>query len=138
MRSVIVDASIALKWVVTEEDSDAALALAEREMAAPTLLHVECANALWAKARRKELTPAEVLQRTKALSTAPIEWVPVETLIEEAVGLALKLGHPVYDCLYLALAARRGWQLVTADRRFADAVRRHEDLAPLLILLSEL
>jgi len=93
---------------------------------------------VWAKARRKELTPAEVLQRAKALSTAPVEWVPLETLIEEAVGLALRLSHPVYDCLYLALAARRGWQLVTADRRFADAVRRHEDLAALLVLLSEL
>jgi predicted nucleic acid-binding protein len=117
MKSVVVDASIALKWVVEEEDSKAALALAELEMAAPTLLHVECANALWAKARRHELTPAEALQRVKVLSTAPVEWVPLETLVEDAVGVALRLGHPVYDCLYLALAARRGWKLVTADRR---------------------
>jgi predicted nucleic acid-binding protein len=93
---------------------------------------------LWAKARRNELAPAEALQRVKALSTAPVEWVPLETLVEAAVGLALRLGHPVYDCLYLTLAARRGWKLVTADRRFADTVRRHEDLAPLLVLLSEL
>lgn len=138
MTPVVVDASVALKWVVEEEGSAAALALADREMAAPTLLQVECANALWAKARREELTQAEVVRRVKALSGAPVEWVPLEDLMEEAVDLALTLRHPVYDCLYLALAIRRGWPVVTADRRFADAVRRHDDLAKHLVLLSEI
>ncbi len=51
--TVIVDASIALKWVIEEDGSDAAGALLlEQLLAAPVLLTIECANGLWAKARR--------------------------------------------------------------------------------------
>lgn len=42
----------------------------------------------------------------------------------EALDLALELKHPAYDCFYLALAIRQGTVCVTADTRFADAVRR--------------
>jgi predicted nucleic acid-binding protein len=55
--TVIVDASVALKWVLEEDGSDHASALlAEQPLAAPDLLVVECANVLWAKARRRVLT----------------------------------------------------------------------------------
>jgi predicted nucleic acid-binding protein len=59
MSAVIVDASVAIKWVVQEEGSDTAAALAGQALSAPTLLTVECANVLWVKARRGELTSAE-------------------------------------------------------------------------------
>ena len=55
--TVIVDASVALKWVLQEEGSEAAeLLLLEEPLAAPDLLIVECANVLWRKARRGALT----------------------------------------------------------------------------------
>lgn len=41
-----------------------------------------------------------------------------------ALDLATRLDHPVYDCLYLALALDRGAALATADRRFAAAITR--------------
>ena len=43
----------------------------------------------------------------------------------------------VYDCMYLALAQRLGARLITADRRFADAVAR-TDHADLVVALNEL
>jgi predicted nucleic acid-binding protein len=36
------------------------------------------------------------------------------------------LDHPVYDCLYLALAHRIGATLVTADARFVNALAETE------------
>ena len=36
--------------------------------------------------------------------------------------MAHELGHPVYDCLYLALAEREQSVAITADRAFADRV----------------
>jgi predicted nucleic acid-binding protein len=45
------------------------------------------------------------------------ELVPAASLRERAFAMALELGHPVYDCFYLALAERRRTQLVTADSR---------------------
>lgn len=61
MRTIVVDASVAIKWVVEEEGSDAAAALADQDLTAPSLLMVECANVLWVKARRGELTSSEAL-----------------------------------------------------------------------------
>ncbi len=44
-------------------------------------------------------------------------------LCERAFDIAFTLGHPVYDCLYLACAEASDAVLVTADRRFHAAVQ---------------
>ena len=137
MTAIVVDASVALKWVVDEEGSDAAVALAQHELTAPDLFRVECANALWAKARRGELSEEEVVERVRALGTVPLALVAQVELLEEAVGLALMLDHPVYDCLYLALAVQRDAPIVTADRRFFAAAQQNADHADRVILLND-
>jgi predicted nucleic acid-binding protein len=49
----VVDASVALKWVIDEDGSEAAGALLlEEPLAAPDLLMVECANVLWTRGAR--------------------------------------------------------------------------------------
>ena len=126
MTSIVVDASVAFKWVVEEEDSDAAVAVAQNDLWAPDLLRTECANALWAKARRGELDHAEVVERNDALAAAPMTLVAQQEVLADAVRLALELEHPVYDCLYLALAIRHDTYVVTADRRFLGVVRRSD------------
>ena len=55
------------------------------------------------------------------LRDMPLRWNDDETVTADAVRLALALDHPVYDCVYLALAHRIGATVVTADRRFANA-----------------
>ena len=42
---------------------------------------------------------------------------PDRHLQAEALALAIHLQHPVYDCLYLALARREAATLITTDRR---------------------
>jgi len=59
-------------------------------------------------------------------------------LAPEAFRLARLLDHPVYDCLYLALAMESGAPVVTADRRFAAAAARDAASAPLVVALSAL
>jgi predicted nucleic acid-binding protein len=122
---VIIDASVALKWVVDEKGSEAAAALAGTSLSAPDLLLVECANALWAKTRRGELTPDEARERVRVLARSPVRLVPLPDLVPAAAELAEELTHPVYDCLYLALAIRHRSPLITADRRFVEAVQGH-------------
>ena len=56
---IVVDASIALKWVIPEPDSDAANALRAAELIAPALWLAEAANALWRHARLGKITAAE-------------------------------------------------------------------------------
>lgn len=127
MTELVIDASVALKWVVEEDGSDAAVALLGRNLAAPDLLVTETANALWRRVRRGELTAEEALRRVDELGRAPLELVASEELIGSAVRLAIELGHPVYDCLYLALAIARDCPVVTADARFAAALGGHRE-----------
>jgi predicted nucleic acid-binding protein len=134
----VVDASVALKWVIAEEGSEAATALSGESLSSPSLLLGECANALWVKAHRRELTTEEVLERLALLRGAPVLLVPIEDLIDDATRLAIDLDHPVYDCLYLALALRQDSRLITADQQFARTVSRDRALANRVVMLGEL
>ncbi len=62
--------------------------------------------------------------------------VPSAELVERACTLALGLDHPVYDCLYLALAEREGVALVTADRSLQEKAARGADALPVVLLGS--
>ena len=123
---IVVDASFALKWVKPEDQSDAALVLlgGSELMIAPAFWLVETANALWKSVRRAELTPAQAVRRQATLREAPLSARDDAPLIVPALELATTLDHPIYDCLYLALALQEHATLVTADRKFAASVRR--------------
>ena len=126
---------MALKWVVEEEGSEGALALKGRDLAAPSLLRVEAANALRTLAARRAIAPAEALDLLGLLQEAPMALVePDDALERRALEIALQLGHPVYDCVYLALAERMGRRLVTADGRLLRAVRAKEHAARVVAL----
>ena len=47
-----------------------------------------------------------------------------EPLIPSAFRLALELEHPLYDCIYLALAVETKAKLITADGKFVTACQR--------------
>jgi predicted nucleic acid-binding protein len=118
---IVVDASVALKWVLTERDSDAAIALRNDELIAPDLWLVEAANGLWRHVRLGEITTAQALRYLRDLIDAPVTSMPVEPHLPAALRLAIALRYPIYDCLYLAVALHRDAPVVTADRRFAAA-----------------
>ena len=80
-----VDASVAVKWVVGEAGSDAAVLLRESRLFAPDLWIAECANVLWKKVRRAELTAAEAEVAAMALESADVEMVPTRPLMARAV-----------------------------------------------------
>ena len=119
MNTLVIDASIAIKWVIEEEGTPQALALRRKaKLLAPELLVAECANILWKKARRNELSREEALLAARLLQTAAIELVPTRSLLAAATRIAIELDHPAYDCLYLALAIENDCRFVTADERF--------------------
>lgn len=121
--TVIVDASVALKWVVAEKGSDAARTLLKNEtLAAPDLLLVECANVLWVMARSKQLSSMDATAAFAAIQGAPVRSVPSRQHIEGALRIAFELDQPVYDCLYLTVALAERATFVTADMAFLKAV----------------
>lgn len=134
--SIVIDASVALKWVLDEPGQAEADALLDEELIAPSLWLLEAANALWRRSVRGELTAAEAEERLGELFHAPVTSIRIEEDLVSAARLAAELSHPVYDCLYLALALREHSCLVTADRRFHAALADHPTAAGAVRLLA--
>ncbi len=124
--SVTVDASVAVKWFVSEPRHEEARLLSDPDIEryAPTFLVIECANALWKKVHRGEI--ADLTPTFEALLNLPeaVAFHPTRDLLARAGQLAVALGHPVYDCLYLACAEATESVLVTDDRRLRRVARR--------------
>jgi len=120
---IVIDASIAFLWFANEPDRFGADELLESEatLLAPDLMAVEATNAWWKKLRRHEMERADVEQAITNLHALGIAWTPSAMLLPSAARLAVELGHPVYDCLYLALATSHGARLATGDARLRRA-----------------
>ena len=124
----VVDASVAVKWLIAEDGSDIAremVAKGER-LHAPRLMASELANALWRKARLGEIERGDAGIMLASVPQMPVRWGDDEIICGDAVRLALALDRPVYDCVYLALAHRIGAIVVTADLRFVNALASTE------------
>jgi predicted nucleic acid-binding protein len=123
--SIVIDASVAVKWVLSEVDSDAADALLdEPSLIAPAIWLVEAANALWRRSRAGEISTEGAKARLIELLKAPVASLAVDLYLDAALDLAAALGHPIYDSLHLAVAIQHGTHVVTADRRFASLAGR--------------
>lgn len=139
---LVVDASVAVKWIVDERGGDDARRLADRfgdDLQAPDLLHVEVMGTLVRLANQRVRTRGQVRRDLDwwaeawgdgALRTHRV----TQVLACDAARIAIDLGHPIKDCVYLALALQLGCPLVTADVKFRDrAVGRY----PAIKLLAE-
>jgi predicted nucleic acid-binding protein len=134
--TLIVDASVALKWVLQEAGSEAAIDLvASDSLAAPDLLFVECANVLWRKVRRGQLAPAAAAPALASIGATPIRAIPVAPHAAAALAIAVELNQSAYDSLYLAAAIAERAIMVTADEAFARAVMAHPVYASAMRLL---
>ena len=122
-RGFVVDTSVAIKWVIEEEDSGTAELLQDADMVAPALFRIEAANVLRTLAMREAISARQALDLFTFLQAAPVTIIDAdETLEHRALELAHELRHPVYDCVYLAVGERMDRTLVTADRRFLSAL----------------
>jgi predicted nucleic acid-binding protein len=118
--TVVVDASVALKWFVTEDGSEAARSLHGAALLAPELIVAEVANGLWRMARCSRLLPEAPRLALARLPRYFAVLEPLAGLAVRASEIAAELDHPVYDAFYLALAEANRTVVVTADRRLLD------------------
>jgi predicted nucleic acid-binding protein len=136
-ESFVVDTSVAIKWIVDEEGSDKAEFLQGTDMVAPALFPIEAGNVLRTLAAKQVLANERAIDLFLFLQTAPVTIIDADELLERrALELALALEHPIYDCVYLALAERMDRRLVTADRRFIKTLSGTEHAARVLALES--
>jgi predicted nucleic acid-binding protein len=121
---LVVDASVVIPCFVPERFSEAARGwiVAADLLLAPELLSLECANALWKKARVGELTLHDARSALDRIVSGFIELRSSTALAPIALELGAELNHPVYDCVYMALAEAESAAFLTADRKLVDLV----------------
>jgi predicted nucleic acid-binding protein len=118
--------AIACKWFIEEPGS-----LESREvfkqsdsLIAPDIIVAEVCSVAWKKARSGLSTPEHAASIAEMIGAIFNTLVPTAALAPQALAIAMKLDHPVYDCFYLALAEAHDTVVVTADARLLERIRR--------------
>jgi len=129
LRAVVLDASVAVRWVIEEDGSAEAVILLNQEIGwiAPRLLLTEVASALRRKVADGAVEAALAGQALDTLLQAVADGIvhlaDDERIVSQALLLAISLDHKLPDCMYLALAEREGAAIATADVRLARLAR---------------
>ncbi|HLB41939.1 MAG TPA: type II toxin-antitoxin system VapC family toxin [Gammaproteobacteria bacterium] len=118
MKTIVVDASVAIKWFIPEVHAIAATRLLHKNLQfiAPDLIFAEVGNILWKKYRSKELTLDTANGILNDFKKLPLNSCASEFLLDTAWQIATAHQCTVYDSLYVALAQSERCLLVTADR----------------------
>jgi predicted nucleic acid-binding protein len=126
---IVVDASVAAKWLLSEANSDKAEALyvdcvgRSEPIAAPHLLPFEIANILRQQMRRAGMSLSEAQQLMARFQTFMVILDSPPGMFGRALVLADAYGLPAaYDAYYLALAEHHRCTLWTADLRLLRLV----------------
>lgn len=137
MRYVI-DACVAVKWLVSEthEQEACRYLFSSIKRYAPEFIYMEVANAMRKKVLTGDITAEDARRNVQNLQAYDLfEIASNNDLLDRSLSIANTIRHPLYDCLYLALAERAQAPLVTADQKFFDRIRAN--FSPSLVVWVE-
>jgi predicted nucleic acid-binding protein len=141
MSSLVIDASVAVKWYTQEENRDEAIKIlqahmgGEIELTSPTLLAYEVINAL---RYNPSLTPEDQEKAVAALFLIGIDLKPpTQELMKKATRLANKYDITIYDAVYLSQAILQDTNLVTADKELTEKAQETGKITELIPLTSK-
>jgi predicted nucleic acid-binding protein len=128
---IVVDASLAVKWYLAEASSNEARAAFERHagnILAPDIILTEVIGAIVRRANvnkaERAASEAAIAKFIALIAEGFVTVSPTSTTqMGRAANLAIDLGHPLKDCIYLALAMEMGCDLITCDSRFAEKAK---------------
>ena len=124
--TLVIDANVGLKWFIEEPRSSAARKILNKgaSFIAPDIVIPDICNVVWKKVKNQEVTSVQGQAIVTNVSMIFDHIVPSSELAQRAFGLAVQFNHPVYDCLYLALAERESITLVTDDAKLVSVAKK--------------
>lgn len=137
-ETLVVDCSVAAKWVLPEPGRAAAMLLLEQHesgelsLIAPDLLLAEFASLLAKRTRRKQIHSQQAREAFQLMVRCAPKLFDTRHMLPATLELALRYQISLWDCVYLALAVERGCPVITADRRLFRARTDHQPTVRLL------
>ncbi len=125
--TLVIDANVGLKWFIEEPRSSAARKILDKKGAsfiAPDIFIPEICNVVWKKVKNQEITAEQGQAIVTNVPTVLDHIVPSSELANRAFALAVRFNHPVYGCLYLALAERESITFVTDDAKLVTVAKK--------------
>ncbi len=129
VKTIVVDASVALKWWLRDEDATTEADQLQTDfltghlnLIAPSLFDYEIVNTLKMAVVRKRVDEAYALTAIADLVAYEIEHHDIRALQQTAFQLACQHQRSAYDASYLALAQALGFDFYTEDKRMFNAV----------------
>ncbi|MDR3231146.1 MAG: type II toxin-antitoxin system VapC family toxin [Synergistaceae bacterium] len=116
---IVLDCSVAVEIVLNRERGRlfrSGLDMSEKVITS-ALYKAETANTVWKYCRAGYLEQKECGPLLRLAENLVDEYVDISENNIEAMNEAIRLGHSVYDMLYLTLARRMGATLLTLDKR---------------------
>jgi predicted nucleic acid-binding protein len=125
LKQYAVDTSVSVKWFLPEIHSRDALRLLNKEfeLLAPDLIFTEFGNVLWKKWRADEIDSDSAKKMLSDFKRMPLAVISSEIILDFAWTIAKRYQRSFYDSLYLAVAETQECRLVTADKKFYNALK---------------
>lgn len=125
----VIDASVALSWLLPGEDTNQTLLLRDHavnnshiELFVPPIFWYEVANVLWVATKRERISQTEATKALEALLDFQIDvWTPEPV---DSLSIAFNQNLAVYDTAYLSIAVQSQAILWTIDNALANAALR--------------
>lgn len=131
-ETLVVDCSVAPKWVLQESGRAEALGLLDEQesgnilLIAPDLLLTEFAGLIAKRTRRKQMPAAHGHHAFRLMEQSELRLFETRQLLGHALDIAINGQVSLWDSVYLALAIEHNCPLVIADRRlFRGKCGRH-------------
>lgn len=131
MKVFVLDASVAVKWMLPAKDEPLrpqayrlldAYGASELNLIVPDIFWPECGNVLWKAIRQGRFDRTAAEDAIEWLTERNLRTISSVSLLDEAMAVALDFDRTVYDALYVALAAQTKNHLITADEHLANAL----------------
>lgn len=126
MSVFVVDASVAAKWFLDEDHCDQARRVlhSRYSLHAPDFLLLEMDSIFCKRIRRGDISLDDGEEARMVLRKVPIKRHAFTAYLDRAYEIANLAQQSIYDSLYVGLALLLDTQVITADRRFYDAIRK--------------
>jgi predicted nucleic acid-binding protein len=128
MKKVVIDASVCLKWVFEEEDSDKArnlLNLSENKkilLLAPTIWEYEIVNGFASAVVKEKLSFDKSKKLMGLVLEAKPEMISISDLLSECLSNSKKYDISAYDSAYVTLAKENKIILISADAKLVKKI----------------